>query len=219
MCGMAGQLLGDMRRRPPPFSIFACAAARLHPWVPNCQTSLACTHLCTAPLYRIPVPRPCTAPLYCPAGILYSIYPPLFGALVVYSLGGTALSVYIGRPLVGLNFQQEAQEASFRWVGGWVGACCAHSCTLTLTCEAAFYLIVAWAAGTAWCECGRMPRALPFTAGRTTRSACSPPACAQWSTTSWVGVQRRTPQPVTCMRACLAALPATAVRIVDAKLM
>ena len=58
-------------------------------------------------------------PLYCPAGILYSIYPPLFGALVVYSLGGTALSVYIGRPLVGLNFQQEAQEANFRWV--WMG--------------------------------------------------------------------------------------------------
>lgn len=48
------------------------------------------------------------------AGILYSIYPPLFGALLVYSIGGTALSVYIGRPLVGLNFQQEAQEANFR---------------------------------------------------------------------------------------------------------
>ena len=48
------------------------------------------------------------------AGILYGIYPPLFAALLVYSLGGTALSVAIGRPLVGLNFQQEAQEANFR---------------------------------------------------------------------------------------------------------
>ncbi len=47
-------------------------------------------------------------------GILYSIYPPLFGALLVYSIGGTALSIYIGKPLVGLNFQQEAQEANFR---------------------------------------------------------------------------------------------------------
>ncbi|PRW39262.1 ABC transporter D family member chloroplastic isoform A [Chlorella sorokiniana] len=49
------------------------------------------------------------------SGILYSIYPPLFGALLVYSIGGTALSIYIGRPLVGLNFQQEAQEANFRY--------------------------------------------------------------------------------------------------------
>ena len=46
--------------------------------------------------------------------ILYSIYPPLFAALLVYSVGGTGLSIAIGRPLVGLNFQQEAQEANFR---------------------------------------------------------------------------------------------------------
>jgi ABC-type long-subunit fatty acid transport system fused permease/ATPase subunit len=48
------------------------------------------------------------------SGILYSIYPPLFVALLVYSLGGTAASVFLGRKLVGLNFQQEAQEANFR---------------------------------------------------------------------------------------------------------
>lgn len=48
------------------------------------------------------------------SGILYSIYPPLFVALIVYSLGGTATSVFLGRKLVGLNFQQEAQEANFR---------------------------------------------------------------------------------------------------------
>jgi ABC-type uncharacterized transport system fused permease/ATPase subunit len=50
------------------------------------------------------------------SGILYSIYPPLFVALLVYSLGGTATSVFLGRKLVGLNFQQEAQEANFRSV-------------------------------------------------------------------------------------------------------
>lgn len=36
-------------------------------------------------------------------------------ALVVYSLGGTAISLTIGRPLVGLNFLQEAAEADFRY--------------------------------------------------------------------------------------------------------
>ncbi len=48
------------------------------------------------------------------SGILYSIYPPLFAALLVYSIGGTGASLYLGRSLVGLNFQQEAQEANFR---------------------------------------------------------------------------------------------------------
>jgi ABC-type uncharacterized transport system fused permease/ATPase subunit len=32
----------------------------------------------------------------------------------VYSLGGTGASLFLGRKLVGLNFQQEAQEANFR---------------------------------------------------------------------------------------------------------
>lgn len=35
-------------------------------------------------------------------------------ALLVYSLGGTGVSLFLGRKLVGLNFQQEAQEANFR---------------------------------------------------------------------------------------------------------
>ena len=48
------------------------------------------------------------------SGILYSIYPPLFVALIVYSVGGTGASLFLGRKLVGLNFQQEAQEANFR---------------------------------------------------------------------------------------------------------
>ena len=48
------------------------------------------------------------------SGILYSIYPPLFVALVVDSVGGTGASLFLGRKLVGLNFAQEAQEANFR---------------------------------------------------------------------------------------------------------
>ncbi|KAK9830575.1 hypothetical protein WJX81_000349 [Elliptochloris bilobata] len=47
--------------------------------------------------------------------ILYSIYPPLFAALLVYSIGGTGATLFLGRKLVGLNFQQEAQEANFRY--------------------------------------------------------------------------------------------------------
>lgn len=49
------------------------------------------------------------------SGILYTIYPPLFLALLVYSVGGTAISLQLGKPLVGLNFRQEAREADFRW--------------------------------------------------------------------------------------------------------
>lgn len=49
------------------------------------------------------------------SGILFSIYPPLFVALLIYSIGGTAASLAIGRPLIGLNFSQEAAEANFRY--------------------------------------------------------------------------------------------------------
>ena len=49
------------------------------------------------------------------SGILFSIYPPLFIALLVYSIGGTYASINIGRPLIGLNFLQEAAEADFRY--------------------------------------------------------------------------------------------------------
>eukprot|EP00210_Caulerpa_lentillifera_P000612 g593.t1 len=47
--------------------------------------------------------------------ILFSIYPPLFIALIIYSVGGTWLSILIGKKLVGLNFRQEAREADFRF--------------------------------------------------------------------------------------------------------
>jgi len=49
------------------------------------------------------------------SSILFSIYPPLFVALVIYAVGGTALSLQLGRPLVGLNFTQESREADFRY--------------------------------------------------------------------------------------------------------
>ncbi|KAH8966855.1 hypothetical protein BDL97_03G049200 [Sphagnum fallax] len=47
--------------------------------------------------------------------ILYQIYPPLFFVLVVYSVGGTVISVALGKALVGLNFMQEKREADFRY--------------------------------------------------------------------------------------------------------
>ncbi|KAG0462795.1 hypothetical protein HPP92_021271 [Vanilla planifolia] len=49
------------------------------------------------------------------SNILYGIYPPLFVVLVVYSLGGTAISVFLGKGLVNLNFMQEKKEADFRY--------------------------------------------------------------------------------------------------------
>ncbi|GJN06434.1 hypothetical protein PR202_ga24163 [Eleusine coracana subsp. coracana] len=49
------------------------------------------------------------------SNILYGIYPPLFIVLIVYSLGGTAISVFLGKNLVNLNFMQEKKEADFRY--------------------------------------------------------------------------------------------------------
>ncbi|KAF5733560.1 ABC transporter family protein [Tripterygium wilfordii] len=49
------------------------------------------------------------------SNILYGIYPPLFAVLLVYSLGGTAISVFLGKGLVALNFLQEKKEADFRY--------------------------------------------------------------------------------------------------------
>eukprot|EP00877_Chromochloris_zofingiensis_P002340 jgi/Chrzof1/12106/Cz06g21170.t1 len=49
------------------------------------------------------------------SGILYSIYPPLFGALLAYSIGGTLGSIALGKNLVKLNFNQEAREADMRY--------------------------------------------------------------------------------------------------------
>ncbi|CAJ1958285.1 unnamed protein product [Sphenostylis stenocarpa] len=49
------------------------------------------------------------------SNILFGIYPPLFVVLLVYSIGGTAISIFLGRGLVNLNFLQEKKEADFRY--------------------------------------------------------------------------------------------------------
>lgn len=49
------------------------------------------------------------------SNILYTIYPPLFVVLLLYSLGGTAISIFLGKELVTLNFFQEKKEADFRY--------------------------------------------------------------------------------------------------------
>lgn len=49
------------------------------------------------------------------SNILYGIYPPLFIVLLLYSIGGTVISVFLGRGLVTLNFLQEKKEADFRY--------------------------------------------------------------------------------------------------------
>eukprot|EP00611_Tribonema_gayanum_P013107 TRINITY_DN2388_c0_g1_i3.p1 TRINITY_DN2388_c0_g1~~TRINITY_DN2388_c0_g1_i3.p1 ORF type:complete len:749 (-),score=281.67 TRINITY_DN2388_c0_g1_i3:589-2805(-) len=47
--------------------------------------------------------------------ILYRIYPQLFVAIIAYAGAGTAIAAALGRPLVGLNFEQLQKEADFRY--------------------------------------------------------------------------------------------------------
>lgn len=49
--------------------------------------------------------------------ILYSIYPQLFGAIIIYSAFGTVVSVWIGKSLVRLQFQQLQKEG--KRPGSW----------------------------------------------------------------------------------------------------
>ena len=48
------------------------------------------------------------------SGVLWAISPLLFGVAVGYATLGTLAAVYLGRPLVGLNYRQSDQEANFR---------------------------------------------------------------------------------------------------------
>jgi putative ATP-binding cassette transporter len=48
------------------------------------------------------------------SGVLWTISPLLFGVAVGYAALGTLAAVYLGRPLVGLNYRQSDQEANFR---------------------------------------------------------------------------------------------------------
>jgi vitamin B12/bleomycin/antimicrobial peptide transport system ATP-binding/permease protein len=48
------------------------------------------------------------------SGVLWTISPLLFGVAVGYAAIGTLTAIYLGRPLVGLNYRQSDQEANFR---------------------------------------------------------------------------------------------------------
>ncbi|MGE5154599.1 MAG: ABC transporter ATP-binding protein/permease, partial [Bdellovibrio bacteriovorus] len=48
------------------------------------------------------------------SGVLWSISPPLFVVAVVYSIAGSLLTIYLGKPLVRLNYDQLDREANFR---------------------------------------------------------------------------------------------------------
>ncbi len=48
------------------------------------------------------------------SGVLWAISPKLFMIAVVYALSGSALAIWLGRPLIRLNYQQSDFEADFR---------------------------------------------------------------------------------------------------------
>jgi putative ATP-binding cassette transporter len=48
------------------------------------------------------------------SGVLWTISPLLFGVAIGYALLGTLAAIYLGRPLIGLNYNQSDQEATFR---------------------------------------------------------------------------------------------------------
>jgi putative ATP-binding cassette transporter len=46
--------------------------------------------------------------------VLWTISPLLFGVAIGYAIIGTVVAIYLGRPLIGLNYRQSDQEAAFR---------------------------------------------------------------------------------------------------------
>ena len=48
------------------------------------------------------------------SGVLWTISPKLFMIAVLYALGGSALTIWLGRPLIRLNYNQADFEANFR---------------------------------------------------------------------------------------------------------
>ncbi len=48
------------------------------------------------------------------SGVLWTISPKLFMIAVFYALGGSALTIWLGRPLIQLNYRQSDFEADFR---------------------------------------------------------------------------------------------------------
>ena len=49
------------------------------------------------------------------SGILWSIYPNLFAAIILYAAFGTGTTIWLGRQLVSLNYQQLSKEADLRY--------------------------------------------------------------------------------------------------------
>jgi len=48
------------------------------------------------------------------SGVVWSISPALFMVAVVYAAGGSYMAIWLGRPLVGLNYNQLDKDANFR---------------------------------------------------------------------------------------------------------
>src|SRR3954469_19609118 len=48
------------------------------------------------------------------SGVLWTISPFLFGVAIGYAVLGTLATIYLGRPLMGLNYRQSDREATFR---------------------------------------------------------------------------------------------------------
>ncbi len=48
------------------------------------------------------------------SGVLWSISPRLFIVAVIYASGGTVMAILLGKPLIGLNYNQLDMEANFR---------------------------------------------------------------------------------------------------------
>src|SRR5579871_3259375 len=46
--------------------------------------------------------------------VIWTISPLLFGVAIGYAVLGTVAAIYLGRPLIGLNYRQEDREASYR---------------------------------------------------------------------------------------------------------
>lgn len=53
--------------------------------------------------------------LVCFSFILFSIYPLLFGVLLVYAASGTVATAFVGKQLISLNYQQLVREADLRY--------------------------------------------------------------------------------------------------------
>ncbi len=70
---------------------------------------------CTTALSLLLVALSSVVTLISFAGILWSIYKPLCVVLLIYSIGGTLATIWLGRPLIGLNFNQLRKEADFRY--------------------------------------------------------------------------------------------------------